>query len=253
MICSVISAVDGGRPAGLLIPAAASSNLADRVAAFNGEARHGRRNRATRPSRPRGAGRLCAARARQDAWRWCSALHFVIWTALPILLSHNLQLDLAEDLALGKEWQLGYWKHPPLPWWIADLALPADRRSTRSMCSGRSRRCSACMRVWLLAATVIGELPGADRRAGARRHPLLQFLGAEIRPRPDAAAVLGVDRLVLLSRAGARPRARLAAGRRMSLALCFWSKYAAFALAGTLGLFLLFDPLARRAWRTPGP
>src|SRR6185312_11387358 len=48
-------------------------------------------------------------------------LHLVVWTALPTLLSHNLQLDLAEDLALGKEWQLGYWKHPPLPWWLADL------------------------------------------------------------------------------------------------------------------------------------
>jgi len=48
--------------------------------------------------------------------------HLVVWTILPILVCSNLQLDLAEDLALGKEWQLGYWKHPPLPWWIADLA-----------------------------------------------------------------------------------------------------------------------------------
>src|SRR3954452_22367277 len=49
-------------------------------------------------------------------------LHVLIWTALPALLSHNLQLDLIEDLALGREWQLGYWKHPPLPWWLAALA-----------------------------------------------------------------------------------------------------------------------------------
>src|SRR5882757_9550874 len=53
------------------------------------------------------------------------ALHVVIWSALPALLSHNLQLDLAEDLALGREWQLGYWKHPPLPWWLADLSYRA--------------------------------------------------------------------------------------------------------------------------------
>jgi hypothetical protein len=32
-------------------------------------------------------------------------LHVAIWTALPALLSHNLQLDLVEDLALGREWQ----------------------------------------------------------------------------------------------------------------------------------------------------
>jgi hypothetical protein len=53
------------------------------------------------------------------------ALHVLVWTALPALLSHNLQLDLIEDLALGREWQLGYWKHPPLPWWLADLAYRA--------------------------------------------------------------------------------------------------------------------------------
>src|SRR5262249_36289070 len=37
------------------------------------------------------------------------------------------------------------------------------------------------------------------------------------------------------------------------LAGAFWSKYAAFALAAALGLFLLVDPVARRACRTPGP
>src|SRR5262245_53811965 len=49
------------------------------------------------------------------------AAHIVVWTLLPLLTAANLELDLAEDLVLGKEWQLGYWKHPPLPWWLADL------------------------------------------------------------------------------------------------------------------------------------
>ena len=37
------------------------------------------------------------------------------------------------------------------------------------------------------------------------------------------------------------------------LALAFWSKYAAFALALSLVVFLLLDPVARRTLRTPGP
>jgi hypothetical protein len=37
------------------------------------------------------------------------------------------------------------------------------------------------------------------------------------------------------------------------LALSFWSKYAAFALAVSLALFLIADPLARRTLRSPGP
>ena len=52
---------------------------------------------------------------------WVLGVHLLVWTVLPALVCPNLQLDLVEDLALGKEWQLGYWKHPPLPWWIADL------------------------------------------------------------------------------------------------------------------------------------
>src|SRR5262249_27273407 len=57
------------------------------------------------------------------ALAWVLGLHLVVWTVLPLLVCRNLQLDLAEGLALGKEWQLGYWKHPPLPWWLDDLAF----------------------------------------------------------------------------------------------------------------------------------
>src|SRR5262245_16729688 len=52
-------------------------------------------------------------------------LHLVAWPLTPALICPNLQLALLEDLALGKEWQLGYWKHPPLPWWVADLLYRA--------------------------------------------------------------------------------------------------------------------------------
>jgi dolichyl-phosphate-mannose-protein mannosyltransferase len=37
------------------------------------------------------------------------------------------------------------------------------------------------------------------------------------------------------------------------VAAAFWTKYSAVPFAVSLGLFLLFDPVARRAWRTPGP
>src|SRR3954465_2952498 len=53
------------------------------------------------------------------------ALHVVVWTVLPALLSHNLQLDLIEDLALGPEWKPAYWNNPPPPWWLAGLAYRA--------------------------------------------------------------------------------------------------------------------------------
>ena len=50
------------------------------------------------------------------------ALHAAVWTALPALLYPNLPLDLIEALMYGREWQLGYDKLPPLPWWLVQIA-----------------------------------------------------------------------------------------------------------------------------------
>src|SRR5208283_311164 len=49
------------------------------------------------------------------------AVHFSVWTALPALFYANLPLDLIEALTYGREWQLGYDKLPPLPWWLVDI------------------------------------------------------------------------------------------------------------------------------------
>src|SRR5689334_24251880 len=49
-------------------------------------------------------------------------LHFFVWTALPTLLYPNLPLDLIEALTYGREWQIGYDKLPPLPWWMVEAA-----------------------------------------------------------------------------------------------------------------------------------
>jgi hypothetical protein len=48
------------------------------------------------------------------------ALHVVVWTVLPALFFRNLPLDLIEALVYGREWQLGYDKLPPLPWWMVE-------------------------------------------------------------------------------------------------------------------------------------
>src|ERR1700754_2101482 len=52
-------------------------------------------------------------------------LHAVFWTALPALFFRNLPLDLIEALVYGREWQLGYDKLPPLPWWLVEATRQA--------------------------------------------------------------------------------------------------------------------------------
>ena len=92
-------------------------------------------------------------------------LHLMVWTALPALLYPNLPLDLIEALTYGREWQLGYDKLPPLPWWLVEIDLSAVRarhvllraradRGARGLCalcgrwrgrsSGRWARSSRC-------------------------------------------------------------------------------------------------------------
>src|SRR3954471_21787324 len=58
----------------------------------------------------------------QAAFAVFLALHFLVWTVLPALLYPNLPLDLIEALMYGREWQLGYDKLPPLPWWLVEIA-----------------------------------------------------------------------------------------------------------------------------------
>ena len=179
-------------------------------------------------------------------------LHVVIWTALPALLSHNLQLDLVEDLALGREWQLGYWKHPPLPWWLADLVyrLTGDVHAVYIL---GPLSAAVCMYVvWLLGRDIVGGFQSLIAVLALEGIHFFNFSVPKFAHDQMQLPFWAMTGLFLY-RALANGRAKhwLLAGA--SLALCFWSKYAAFALAGSIGLFMLFDPKARASLRTPGP
>jgi hypothetical protein len=180
------------------------------------------------------------------------ALHVLIWTVIPALICPNLQLDLVDDLALGKEWQLGYWKHPPLPWWAADFAYRLTGQIDVVYVLGPLAIAFCLYAVWRLARETAGPLMG-----------LVAVLALEgVHYYNFSSVKFAHDQMQLpfwaftgwfFYRALKHGRALdwLAAGA--FLAGAFWSKYAAFALAATLFLFLIADPAARRAWRTPGP
>lgn len=48
--------------------------------------------------------------------------HATLWTVLPALTQPNAPLDTLEMIYWGHEWQPGYYKHPPLPAWLAEFA-----------------------------------------------------------------------------------------------------------------------------------
>lgn len=183
---------------------------------------------------------------------WLIGLFVVIWTAVPILVCGNLQLDLAEGLALGKEWQLGYWKHPPLPWWIDDLALRLTGAVGSVYALGPLSVAICLYIVWrfgrevttatqaLIAVLVLQGLHFFNFSAVKFSHDPLQL---------PVWALAGWTAYRAMSRRTSLDW--IVAGA--ALALAFWTKYSAFALAATLGLVMLFDPAVRPVWRTRGP
>ena len=227
------------------------SNVAERIDTFNGQTMDG----AAVPTARSGALAAAIEFVRRNPGRVLGAvlgLHLVVWTVLPILVCPNLQLDLVEDLVLGKEWQLGYWKHPPLPWWIADLVYRLTGHIELVYVLGPLAAVVCLYAVWLLARDVLDPFQG-----------LLAVLALEGLHYYNFSVVKFAHdqmQLPMWAFTGLFFYRALKRGRALDwvlagafLAGAFWSKYAAFSLAATLGLFLLADPTARRAWRTPGP
>ena len=179
--------------------------------------------------------------------------HAVLWTLLPALLCRNLPLDVVEAVAYGQEWQIGYWKHPPLPWWLVDIV--------------RDLGGSRLWPLFLLGQLAVVVCFWAVWRLGCRLlRPVEALVGVVLL---DGCVVFTIPTMEfnhnivqlpiwglagwILYRAFVDRRALdwILAG--VSLALAFYAKYAAVTLVAPLLLFAVADPRARRCWRTPGP
>ena len=199
-------------------------------------------------------GRLVDYGQRRPAavFAWLLGFHLVTWTVVPALVSANLQLDLVEGLALGKEWQLGYWKHPPLPWWVTDLIYRITGQIDAVYLLGPLAVAVSFYAVWLLAREIAGDTKALIAVVALEAVHYYNF----------SAVKFAHDQMQLpfWALTGLFYWRAIVHGRMLDwvlaglfLAGAFWSKYAAFVLAATLGLILIVDPVARRAWRTPGP
>jgi 4-amino-4-deoxy-L-arabinose transferase-like glycosyltransferase len=82
----------------------------------------------------------------------------LIWWLLPALLQHNLPLDVIELLAWGREWQIAYYKHPPLPAWILEsIAIVSGRWPPALYLAGPLASAASLFAVWRLGCAMIGE------------------------------------------------------------------------------------------------
>ena len=186
------------------------------------------------------------------AFAWFLALHFAVWTALPSLLYPNLPLDLIEALSYGREWQLGYDKLPPLPWWLVEIAHRAIGLDAAYYALAQAAVVTAFALVFATARPLVGA-------AGALVAVLVidgmhYFHYTAVKFNHD------VVQLPFWALAGYAFHSALKRGALyhwclvgIALGGALWAKYFVVVLAAPYALFLLFDARARRTLATPGP
>jgi 4-amino-4-deoxy-L-arabinose transferase-like glycosyltransferase len=179
-------------------------------------------------------------------------VHAAVWTVLPATLYPNLPLDLIEALTYGREWQLGYDKLPPLPWWVIEVAYRAFGVDTVYYLISQITVLAAFALVWILARRLVGP-------AGALVAVLIvdglhyfNFTAAKFNH--------DVIQLPFWALAGLAFHGALRTGRMrdwclLGLAggLALWAKYFVVMLALPMALFLVLDRDARPALRSAGP
>ena len=149
----------------------------------------------------------------QAAFALFLVLHLVVWTALPTILYPNLPLDLIEALTYGREWQLGYDKLPPLPWWMIEAVYRLFGIDAAYYALAQVAVVAAFAIVWMIALPLVGARGALVVDPDRRRAALLPLHRRQVQSRRHPVAVLGARRLRLSRRAQARPHHRLAAAR----------------------------------------
>ncbi len=78
--------------------------------------------------------------------------HAFCWTLLPTLVNSNLPVDVIEGLAWGHEWELGYYKHPPMkPWFLEIAAILSGRADWAIYLMSQIFVVTAFWAIWRLA------------------------------------------------------------------------------------------------------
>jgi 4-amino-4-deoxy-L-arabinose transferase-like glycosyltransferase len=180
------------------------------------------------------------------------AIHALVWTALPSLIYYNLPLDVIEAMTYGREWQLGYDKLPPLPWFLGEIAFRLTGHDASLYALSQAAVILAFIAVWMTARPLVGA-------AGALA-ALLIIDGMHYFNISAVKFNHNVVEMPLWALAGFAFYAGLRDGKLrhwvllgLALGLAWWAKYFVVIIAAPLALFLLLDPVARRRLAAPGP
>ena len=181
------------------------------------------------------------------------AIQVIAWTLSPLLSFTAIPLDVGENIFWGQEWQLGYYKHPPLQAWVTYAAYAAAGGQVWAV----YLLSQAFIALTLVAVYLLARDVGAPR-AGVMAVALLtlSFYFGPPTTQPNANIIqmpIWAFAALFLWRGikGGQMVHWLALG--VMLALCLYAKYSVVFLAAALIAAALGTTHGRRALATPGP
>jgi len=179
-------------------------------------------------------------------------LHAAVWTVLPAVLYANLPLDLIEALTYGREWQFGYDKLPPLPWWLVEIVYRLVGHDFAYYLLAQAAVVTALWLIYLTAKPIAG--PAGALVAVLIVDGLHYFSYTAVKFNHD------VIQLPFWALAGFAFHRALRGGwighwllLGLAIGMSLWAKYFIVVLAVPLAIFIVFDREARKSLATPGP
>jgi len=184
--------------------------------------------------------------------------HVFVWTLLPILFHHNAPLDVVEDVAWGREWQLGYYKHPPLTFWLANLAyLACGGQLWGIFLLSQLSIATGLWAVWHIASEVLDEWRALAACVLLEGVIYYNFTSPEFNPNVLELAFWPLIVLFAWRTLGSGKDGTHSSWNWAGLGVCaglgLITKYYTAVLLVSVLVFLITDREARQVWRHSGP
>ncbi|HET9159473.1 MAG TPA: glycosyltransferase family 39 protein, partial [Caulobacteraceae bacterium] len=185
--------------------------------------------------------------------RYILYLQLALWTLIPAFTYASAPIDVMENIGWGREWQWGYYKHPPLQAWLTYGAFMLG--------NGRMWPIYALSQLCVVA-TQLGVFSLTRDIAGARRGlwavALFSITYYATLPTPEfntnvLQMPLWIWAAVALRRAILTGRARWWLALAATVAASLYAKYSVAVLVGGLVAGLVARPDGRASLKSPWP
>jgi 4-amino-4-deoxy-L-arabinose transferase-like glycosyltransferase len=175
------------------------------------------------------------------------------WVLLPLIFESSIRLDVAEGVIGGPEWQLSYFRHPPLSTWLTGLAsMTGPWRYAAVYLIGQSLSLAALALVFVFVRRLDGRPAALLALMMGLASPFTTYVPIQV---SHNIGLMPFWMLALLTAWLAFERGDAIAWALfgLSVGLGLWAKYAILLLVGPLAIAFLAVPQWRRQLLTPGP